>query len=60
MQKLARRRKEAGGDAAAARKLDLQLAAAKGADLADLALQAGHACRMLWQRIDATLSQAAW
>ncbi len=41
MQKLARRQKEAaGGDAAAARKLELQLAAAKGADLADLALQA--------------------
>ena len=49
MQKLARRQKEAaGGDAAAARKLDLQLAAAKAVDLADLALQAGPGCRMLW------------
>ena len=42
MQKLVRRQKEAaGGDAAAAQKLDLQLTAAKRADLDDLALQAG-------------------
>ena len=39
VQKLARREKEAAGDAAAASKLALQVAAAKQADLADLAQQ---------------------